>query len=317
MMITPNTTVVGIDISKATLDAGLFDGSWADSFTNDAAGIARLIKVLTKRFQCLVVGLEPSGGYERKLIAGLLKAGIEARFADARRVRQLAQAYNAPAKTDAIDASFIARFIIETGGVVIKIDPALKALGEIMAARATLVEQAQRLEQVMTGTKEPTAKRALASVLKSMKTRIKVLEQRATEHVRAHARLHEASKRLQTAPGVGPIVAMTLLAEMPELGILNSKQIARLAGLAPFIRESGQWRGRATCSGGRTVPRNMLYLAAMAAKRCNPTYKAWFDRLVANHKPKMVALNALMRKLLTSLNAMIRDQKDWGMHMPA
>ncbi|MFO0430367.1 MAG: transposase, partial [Hyphomonadaceae bacterium] len=156
------------------------------------------------------------------------------------------------------------------------------------------------------------AKRALTRQLRKLKAEICTLDLAAQKHVAAHAHLAEASRRLQTAPGVGPIVAMTLLGELPELGSLNSKQIARLVGLAPFIRESGQWKGRAHCSGGRMRPRNILYLAAMAAKRCHKPSKAFFDRLVSNAKPKMVALNALMRKLITQLNAMMRDQTDWA-----
>ena len=116
---------------------------------------------------------------------------------------------------------------------------------------------------------------------------------------------------LQSAPGVGPIVAAGLLADMPELGRISRKAIAKLAGLAPYIRESGAWRGKAVCSGGRSRPRQLLYLAAMSARRASPTIKAFFERLTANGKPKMVALTACMRKLLTALNAMIRDGQAW------
>lgn len=305
--------ILGVDVSKAVLDVGIQDGSWKASFSNDATGIKALIRTVSKRFgDSLIVGLEPSGGYERGLVEALLDEGVDVRFADARRVRDLARAHNAPAKTDAIDASFIARFIAETGGRVIKRDPATQALSAIMSARAFLVENAQRLEQRLSGEHQPDAKRALARQLRKLKAEISVLELAAHKHIAAHAHLDEASRRLQTAPGVGPIVAMTLLGDLPELGTLNSKQIARLVGLAPFTRESGQWKGHARCSGGRMRPRNMLYLAAMAAKRCHKPSKAFFDTLISNAKPKMVALNALMRKLITQLNAMMRDQTDWA-----
>jgi transposase len=226
-------------------------------------------------------------------------------------VRLLAQAHNAPAKTDPIDARFIARFIAETGGRKITLDPAREALGELMAARRNLIAAAQRLAQQAEALDHAPARRALERQVKKLTAEAKVMEAAALAHVRAHGDLAAAARLLMSAPGVGPIVAATLLAEMPELGALTGKQAARLAGLAPFVRESGQWKGRATCGGGRLVPRNLLYLAAMAAKRKCRTAGAFFDRLVAAGKPKMVALTALMRKLITALNAMMRDQKPW------
>jgi transposase len=309
--------ILGVDVSKSMLDVGVQDGSWRASFPNDATGIKSLIRMAHKRFGSFIVGLEPSGGYERSLVEALLDENLDVRFADARRVRDLARAHNAPAKTDAIDACFIARFIAETGGRVIKRDPATQALSAIMSARAFLVESAQRLEQRLSHEHQVDARRALTRQLRRLKAEICALDLAAQKHVAAHAHLAEASRRLQTAPGVGPIVAMTLLGELPELGSLNSKQIARLVGLAPFIRESGQWKGRAHCSGGRMRPRNILYLAAMAAKRCHKPSKAFFDKLVSNAKPKMVALNALMRKLITQLNAMMRDHTDWAKTTPS
>lgn len=303
-------TIAGIDVSKHSLDACLFESGDVRRFDNDPTGRKRLIRWL-RRNRAEIVGLEPSGGYERAAIKALIGAGFDVRFADARRVRLLAQAHNAPAKTDAIDARFIARFVAETGGRKIELDPAREALAELMAARRNLIEAAQRLTQQAQALDHPPARRAIERQVRKLMAEAKVMEVAALGHVRAHDGLAASLRLLMSAPGVGPIVAATMLAEMPELGALTGKQAARLAGLAPFVRESGQWKGRAAIGGGRRIPRNLLYLAAMAAKRKCGAARAFFERLVAAGKPKMVALAALMRKLVTALNAMMRDQKPW------
>lgn len=308
--------IVGIDISKHALDAAILGQVGAERFDNDAKGVKRLLAWL-RRHGGEIVGLEPSGGYEKAAIKALIAAGFDVRFADARRVRLLAQAHNAGAKTDAIDAHFIARFIAETGGRRITLDPAREALGDMLKARRDLIEASRRLAQQGEALAHLPSRRALEKHAEKLRAEAKLLEKAALAHVRGNAELDRAAALLQSAPGVGPIVAATMLAEMAELGSLTGKQAARLAGLAPYVRESGQWKGRAACGGGRTVPRNLLYLAAMAAKRCDPAARSFFNRLVAAGKPKMVALVALMRKLLTTLNAILRDQKPWTQNATA
>jgi transposase len=302
--------IAGIDVSKHSLDAAVQGGGAGERFDNDCKGRKRLVAWL-KRQRVEVVGLEPSGGYEKAAIAALAAAGFEVRFADARRVRLLAEAHNAGAKTDAIDALFIARFIAETGGRKIELDPVREALADMVKARRDLGEAARRLSQQAEALTHKGARRALEKQAEGLRTAAKAMEQAAAAYVRDHSALTNDAQIMQTAPGVGAIVAASMLADMPELGRLTGKQAARLAGLAPYIRESGAWKGRAACGGGRMAPRNILYMAAMAAKRKDPSLKAFFDRLVAAGKPKMVALVALMRKLLTALNAMLRDQKPW------
>lgn len=308
--------IAGIDVSKLTLDVCLLEGGEPRRFDNDATGRKRLVRWL-RRHKTGVVGLEPSGGYERSIVKALIGAGFDVRFADARRVRLLAEAHNAPAKTDAIDARFIARFIAETGGRAIKLDPDREALAELMAARRNLIDAAQRLAQQAEMIDLPSARRALERQIRRLRAEADALKAAALAHVRAHANLAADARILMSAPGVAGIVAASMLAEMPELGALTGKQAARLAGLAPYVRESGQWKGRAAIGGGRVVPRNLLYLAAMAAKRTCPVLRAFFDRLVAAGKSKMVALVAVMRKLLTALNAMLRDRKSWLVQVPA
>jgi transposase len=295
--------IAGIDVSKHSLDVCLFEAGEPRRFDNDLAGRKRLIRWL-RRNRAEIVGLEPSGGYERAAIKALIGAGFDVRFADARRVRLLAQAHNAGAKTDAIDARFI-------------VDPAREALAELTAARRNFIDAAQRLAQQAQALDHAPARRAIERQVRKLKAEAKTMETAALAHVRTHAELAATLRLLMSAPGVGPIVAATLIAEMPELGALSGKQAARLAGLAPFVRESGQWKGRAAIGGGRRIPRNLLYLAAMAAKRKCGMARAFFERLVAAGKPKMVALTALMRKLITALNAMLRDQKPWTVHAAA
>lgn len=307
--------IAGCDVSKHTLDVCLLGGE-AARFDNDVKGLKRLIAWLG-RGGARVVGLEPSGGYERGAVKALIAAGFDVRFADARRVRHLAEAYNAPAKTDVIDARFIARFIAETGGRSIQLDPVREELASLMAARRNLSAAAIKLSQQAEAMRGGPAKRALERNARALAAAAKTMEIQALTHVRAHADLAAAARILTSAPGVGPIVAATMLAEMPELGQLTGKQAARLAGLAPYVRESGKWKGRAAIGGGRMVVRNIAYLAAMAAKRKCPAARAFFERLVSAGKPKMVALTALMRKLLTALNAMLRDGKPWTLHAPA
>jgi len=302
--------IAGIDVSKHSLDACLLASGELVRFGNDAQGRKRLLRWLRRR-GAEIVGLEPSGGYERAIVKALAGAGFDVRFADARRVRLLAQAHNAGAKTDAIDARFIARFIAETGGRKIHLDPARDVLAELMSARRNFIEAAQRLTQQAETLEHASARRAIERQVRRLMAEAKTMEAAALAHARAHTALAASLRLLMSAPGVGPIVAATLLAEMPELGALNGKQAARLAGLAPFVRESGQWKGCAAIGGGRRIPRNLLYLAAMAAKRTCAPARSLFERLVAAGKPKMVALTALMRKLITALNAMMRDQKPW------
>jgi transposase len=303
--------IVGVDVSKDTLDVNVFGEEQVTRFSNDKGGCAKLATWLKKQKKRVVVGLEPSGGYERPLIKALLDKGIEARFADAGRVRHLACAFGAPAKTDPIDSRFVARFIAEVGGRVITRDSLREGLAELLSARRDLIEEAERLTQKAARLDKGSARTALEKNARLARSEAQALEREALALVKAHAQLKALFRRLQTAPGVGPIVAMTLIAELPELGVLTGKEAVRLTGLAPFIRKSGKWEGCAKIAGGRAVPRKVLYMAAMAAKVCDPTLKAFFDQLVARGKLKKVALVAVMRKLLNALNAIVRDGTEW------
>jgi transposase len=311
-MMPRETAFVGVDVSKADLDVRVLGEARSRRVKNRPEGWARLIALLPVG---AVVGVEPSGGYERGLVRALVAAGVEVRWADPGRVRALARALGIPAKTDTIDAELIARYVASTGGRPVRIDPDRDRLGDLLAARSAALDAAVRLRAQAEAQGEGPGRQALAHLADHAQEQALNLTQAALQLIAACPALSQSWKLLQTAPGVGPIVAAGLLADMPELGHVSRKTIAKLAGLAPYTRQSGAWRGKATCSGGRSRPRRLLYLAAMAAVRTSPSAKAFFQRLVSNGRPKMVALTACMRKLLTILNAIVRDQRPWEVVM--
>ena len=297
-----------MDVSKADLDVRDLGQAKSRRVKNRPEGWKRLIGSLPAG---AVVGVEPSGGYERGLVRALLKAGVDVRWADPSRVRALAKALGTPAKTDPIDAELIGRYIAHTGGRAVQIDPDRERLREVLAARSAAQQMAERLQAQATALDPGPGRQALERLQTAARREVVALTRAAMALIAACPTLTQPWRLLQSAPGVGPIVAAGMLADMPELGRISRKAIAKLAGLAPYIRESGVWRGKAVCSGGRTRPRSLLYMAAMAARRASPSIKAFFERLTASGKPKMVALNACMRKLLTALNAMLRTGQAW------
>lgn len=300
---------VGVDVSKADLEVRGLGEARSRRVQNRPEGWARLIQSLPAG---VVVGVEPSGGYERGLVRALLAAGVQVRWAEPARVRALARALGTPAKTDAIDAELIARYVCHTGGRPVKVDPDREKLRDLLAARSAAIDTANRLKAQAEALERGPGREVLEQLQSAAREAAVSLTRAAMDLITACDALEQPWRLLQTAPGVGPLVAGELLAHMPELGSISRKPIAKLAGLAPYIRESGAWKGRATCSGGRPRPRQLLYLAAMSAIRASPQLKARFQGLVARGKPKMVALTACMRSLLTALNAMLRDQRPWA-----
>ncbi|HEV7383651.1 MAG TPA: IS110 family transposase [Phenylobacterium sp.] len=299
----------GVDVSSRELEVrGLGEArSW--QAPNAPKGWRRLAKLWAG--QAVVVGIEPSGGYEAGLVRTLVEAAIQVRWADPARVRALAKALGAPAKTDAIDAAMIARYVAETGGRPVQLDADRQALRDLLAARRAAIETAGRLTLQAQGLAAGSPRKALERIAAEAERTAKALKDQLIEALRQRPALEAQWRLLQTAPGVGPLVAAELIASMPELGRVSGKAIAKLAGLAPFIRQSGAWRGKATCSGGRARPRGALYLAAMASLRAKAGLRPVYDRLVANGKPRMVALVACMRRLLVALNAMATEQTPW------
>jgi len=309
-MMPQETVFVGVDVSKGTLEIGEVGArSWPAP--NDPGGWKKLIGWLRKLGRLVVVGVEPSGGYERGLVKALQQAGVEVRWCDPARVRALAKALGAPAKTDAIDVGMIARFLAQTGGRPIQADDERDALKAALAARRAAQDTARRLEAQAQALPEGSAREALEALATHAREAERELTRQALRLVRESSALGDRWRRLQTAPGIGPLVAAELVAHMPELGAVSGKAIAKLAGLAPFIRKSGAWAGKAVCSGGRPIPRQMLYLATIASLRARNGARPLYEHFIGHGKPPKLALTACMRRLLVTLNAMIRDASDW------
>lgn len=301
---------VGIDVSKDRLDIALRPGGEVFAVERAASGLDSLVSQL-KALAPQIVALEATGGFETVVTAALAAAGLPVVVVNPVQVRAFAKAIGQRAKTDPIDARVIAHFAEATR-------PEVRALPD--AETQLLADLVQRRRQIieMIGAESQRQKRASHSLKKSIARLLKALQKELTSvdtdidgAVRGSPAWREKEDLLTSVPGIGPTIARTLIAEMPELGRLNRKEIAALAGLAPFTRQSGTWRGRSFIGGGRASVRTALFMGAMVAKRYNPVLKVFFDRLIAAGKPKMVALIAVARKLLTILNAVLRDQKPW------
>jgi transposase len=305
-----DNTIVGIDVSKDRLDVAVRPSGELFLLQRNAGGLEQLVERLRLLAPSLVV-LEATGGFETVVAAALAAAGLPIVVVNPAQVRAFAKAVGQRAKTDPIDAAVIAHFAEATKPEPRPLpDEATRMLADLVARRRQIVE--------MIGAERQREKRATARIKKSIARLIKALEKELAsvnsdidDAVHGSPAWRDKEDLLASVPGIGPIIARTLIADLPELGHLDRKKIAALAGLAPFTRQSGQWRGRSFIGGGRTSVRTALFMGAMAARRHNPVLKAFFGRLVAAGKPKMVALIAVARKLLTILNAVLRDQKPW------
>jgi transposase len=303
---------VGIDVSKARLDVHVHPA--ADSFAvgNDEAGVMALCERLGRIEGLVGIGIEASGRYERLAVAALAEAGLPVVVLNPAQVRSYAHAIGLRAKTDPIDARLIALFVEAVRPEPRPLGDAQTAeLAALMARRRQLVgmlaAERMRRQQAPKG----PVRLSLARVVTSLEDALHELDTHIDTTVRGSPVWRDKEDLLASVPGVGKTIARTLLAELPELGSLSPKQIGALAGLAPFTRQSGRWRGRSFIGGGRSQVRTALFMGALSAARYNPALKAFRDRLVSNGKPKLVALIATARKLLVILNAIIRDNKPW------
>ena len=302
--------VVGIDVSKASLDVALNPGAERWSVGNDPGGVGALVPRLQALGPALVV-LEATGGYERAAVAALAAAGLPVVVANPRQIRAFARAVGQLAKTDRLDAAVLARF-----GAQVRPTPRPLPDAQAQALDALLTRRRQLIE-MLTAEKNRLAA-AQAPVRRGITQHIKWLERQLGNVDGELGALIEASPvwrarddLLQSVPGVGPVLSRTLLGELPELGRLTHKQIAALVGVAPMARDSGTWHGRRGVRGGRAPVRTALYMAAVTAAQHNPTIRVFYRRLRAAGKPAKVALTACMRKLLTILNAMMRAETYW------
>lgn len=304
---------VGIDVSKARLDVHVHPLGESFAVGNDEAGVQALVERLGALEGIVSIGLEASGRYERLAVAQLAEVGLPVVVLNPAQVRHYAEAINLKAKTDAIDARLLALFVAATKPEPRPLaDAQSRELAALLARRRQLVgmlaAERTRRQQASPG----RVRTSLARVVTTLEDELRALDQDIDKMVRGTPVWRDRENLLASVPGVGKTIARTLLAELPELGSLSPKQIAALAGLAPYTRQSGQWRGKSFIGGGRTAVRTALFMGALVASRHNPTLKAFRDRLVANGKPKLVALIATARKLLTILNAIVRDRKPWA-----
>jgi transposase len=299
---------VGIDVGKYHVDVAFSDEGEVSQFKNGDIGIEEILHLLEGKRVGLVV-MEASGGYERQMLASLLGAGIPAVAVNPRQVRDFAKALGKLEKTDAIDARVLSQFARS-------VRPAVRPrpTQELAEVQDWLTRRRQLVEMMVA--EKNRSQQAKGGVLKSIRAHIDWLKKRIRDSEK------ELGDMLKNAPewnaevevldevkGIGRVMAMMLLGAVPELGSLNRKQIAKLVGVAPLCRDSGTLRGKRTCWGGRADVRACLYMAALAATRFNATIKDFYRRLLAAGKLKKVALVACMRKLLTILNARIRDHR--------
>jgi transposase len=302
---------VGIDVSKDRLDAHVLPMGEAFAVTRDSEGVSELIARL-ERVRPAIIGVEATGGFERFVAAALGAALLPFVVVNPAQVRAFAQAIGKRAKTDPIDAAVIARFVEATKPEVRPLpDELTQQLADLVARRRQIIQMIVAEKQREKRTSVPRLKRSIQRLLTALQKELESLDEDINDSVRGAPAWRHNEDLLRSVPGIGPIVARTLLAELPELGRLTRRQIAALAGLAPWTRQSGKWRGKSFIGGGRTSVRSALFPAALAAGRFNPALREFRDRLIANGKSKMVATIAVARKLLTILNAIMRDQTPW------
>lgn len=310
---TQDALFVGIDVSKRRLDVALSSGA-RFGVTNDAAGL----EALRARLAPLgprTIGLEPSGGYERDAIAALVAAGCRVERVDAYRLRQFARATGVEAKTDAVDAALIARFVATLPGRAVAASGAApRLLVELVDARRALATERVRVANRAAQTTHPVLRQMAARRIAQIKADMRRLAAEIRHMIAADPALAARDRLVRAVPGVGPVLASTLLARLPELGQLSAKKIAALVGVAPFDRQSGTWKGKSAIRGGRAAVRTVAYMAALAAAKANPALAAMKARLQHAGKPHKIIMVALVRKLVTILNAIVRNHAEWKPH---
>jgi len=301
---------IGIDVARDSLEIAVRSTGEQWQVGNDAAGTATLLPRLHALRPTLIV-LEATGGFELPVLAALGSAGLPVVAVNPRQVRDFAKAIGKLAKTDAIDARVLAHFAEAVRPPVRPLpDAATQALGALVTRRRQLVEMITAEENRRAGALPPV-RADIQQTIAFLRTRLKGIDQDLSQAVRNSPLWRDQEHVLRSVPGIGPVVSVTLLADLPELGVLGRKQIAALVGLAPLNRDSGTLRGKRTVWGGRATVRAVLYMAALVGTRFNPVLRALYTRLLAAGTSKKVALTACMHKLLTIVNAMLKHHQRW------
>jgi transposase len=303
---------VGIDVSKATLDVHVLPQGESFSVVRDGAGITALVERLRALTPQLIV-LEATGGFEQVVSGALGGAGLPVAQINPRQIRDFARALGRLAKTDRIDAAVIALFAERVKPEARPLpDEQARLLDELVTRRRQVIEMIVAEGNRGRELESRRIKKRIGRHLETLQEELSEIDRELDTTIRGTPIWREKEELLKTATGIGDVTARTLIAELPELGTLDRRKIAALVGLAPFNRDSGMMRGRRTTWGGRAAVRSALYMAALSAIRHNAVIRAFHQRLVAAGKRPKVAIVACMRKLLTILNAMIRDGKEWA-----
>lgn len=310
MTSTQNEIFVGIDVSKATLDIAFWDSEVYWQLPNDAEGWQELVKRLRPLTSVLIV-VEASGGLEQPLVAELYTEKLPVAIVNPTRVRNFARSTGQLAKTDKLDARIIAHFAQAVRPQVRPLrTPEEDHLNALVTRRRQVVTMLTS-EKNRKATTHHTLQDRVLDHIAWLEAELKGLETEIEQFIQQSVEWKEKADLLQSVPGVGPVTASTMLAELPELGSRNRQQIAALAGVAPLNKDSGKKRGKRRTFGGRAAVRRTLYMATLVATKCNPVIRRFYERLLANGKEKKVALTACMRKLLVILNSMIRHRQTW------
>jgi transposase len=312
----PERVFVGIDVSKRHLDLARTDAPGrVRRFDNDPAGVRALVDSLRTAAAAAPasVVLESTGGLERPLLDALLDAALPAALVNPRNVRHFARGLGRLAKTDAIDASVLAEFarLAEPRLSVKRPEKQVELEALVTCRRQLMLSQTEQANR-RASTRSAAALRAIDAVLGTLRQQVADLEAQIRTLIDSDDDFGSVDKLLTSVPGVGPVLSATLLSGLAELGATRRTTISALVGVAPFNNDSGTLAGRRSIAGGRSDVRGVLYMSAVAAIRCNPVIRAFADRLRAKGKAGKVVVVACMRKLLTILNAMVRDRLSWG-----
>jgi len=304
-------TYVGIDVSKDRLDVHLLPQDEAFAVERNGKGLAALVDRLKPLLPTLIA-VEATGGFESTTAAALAGAGLPLAIINPAQIRHYAQALGKRAKTDPIDAKVIARFAADIKPEVRALpDEMTQFLADLVARRRQIVEMIQAERQREKRTSVKRLKKSITRLVAALEKELSELDREIDDTVRGSPVWREKEDLLASVPGVGQKTARTLIAELPELGSMSRKTVASLVGLAPYTRQSGRWKGKSMIGGGRKTVRSAIFIAAMVASRHNPVLKQFYNRLVAAGKPKVLSIVAVARKLLTILNAILRDQRPW------
>lgn len=301
---------VGIDVSKERLDVHVRPSGQSDSVSYDQAGVERLVEKMVKIKPALIV-LEATGGYQAALVAALAARRLPVAVVNPRQVRDFARATGELAKTDQLDAAVLSLFAERVQPELRPIpDEATRDFEAQLTRRRQIIEMLTAERQRLHTARKPVRKQ-IQHHIRYLERQLEGIDAELDRTVQASPIWRTKENLLKSVKGIGSVTSRTLLADLPELGLLNRKEIAKLVGVAPLARDSGKHRGRRRIWGGRTHVRSTLYMATLAAIRCNPQIRAYYHHLCVQGKPKKLAITACMRKLLITANAILRSGESW------